>query len=307
MDYKKLRWYCTSPIDKFKTFGKCIQTNDGILIHNSRKDNKVLAVAHLDYVADNKSFKILHDVKFQDQDDTAILNGSLDDRLGVYIITSLLPAMGLNYDILLTEGEEIGRSTAVHFETDKKYNWMFSFDRRGEDVVMYQYDNAESAILLNQYGFKHDYGSFSDICFLDSLGCIGFNFGTGYYNEHSKDHFASVNVVSRQIGKFVKFFNDNKDIKMPFEVRATHDDYGMLLNYNRQKWYDDYPMFCDLCGEDFDDQDLTYANGYFLCPVCSGHACECVSCGDIVMDTNTKDGMCEYCNGRWYKNIEKYD
>ena len=42
-------------------------------------------------------------------------SGALDDRLGAYIILDLLPKLGINVDVLLTVGEEQGRSTANFF------------------------------------------------------------------------------------------------------------------------------------------------------------------------------------------------
>ncbi len=48
--------------------------------------------------------------------------------------------MGINVDVLLTTGEEMGQSSAAYFDPgEKKYNWMFQFDRGGTDVVTYDY------------------------------------------------------------------------------------------------------------------------------------------------------------------------
>lgn len=303
IDYKTIKDFCTRNIKSFKDFGEVSQTKDGILISNIKASHNVLAVAHLDYVADNKAFTI-YDCTFDGKKDVAIYNGSLDDRLGAYVICNLLPSMGLNYDILLTEGEELGRSTAAYFESIKAYNWMFSFDRRGDDVVMYQYDNKESRKLLKDFGLKPGIGSFSDISWLDHLGCTGFNFGTGYYNEHSKNHFASMNVLKGQVTKFVNFFHANKDVKMPFtEIKDDYKGYGRYYlpskldqewrDYDKGYLYSDF--YCDLCGDDVSQEKLTEYRGFRICESCISEICQCTVCQNICFDNETVDGICIDC------------
>jgi hypothetical protein len=68
-----------------------------------------------------------------------VFNVKLDDRLGVYTCL-IICGRGLKFDVLLTEDEEIGQSTASFSETNKDYNWMFQFDRQGVQTVMYQYE-----------------------------------------------------------------------------------------------------------------------------------------------------------------------
>src|SRR5688572_4953131 len=150
-------------------------------------NSRILGVAHLDTV-----LSMNHFYRLKVNQDQIVLNAQLDDRLGAYTLLHLLPSMGLKYDLLLTEGEEMGLSTAAHFKTDKQYNWMFSFDRKGTDVVMYQYESKPLTAALESSKFKIGIGSFSDIAFLDHLGCKGFNVGTGYHGEHSTMCYANM-------------------------------------------------------------------------------------------------------------------
>jgi hypothetical protein len=145
------------------------------------KDNgsNVLAVAHLDTVG------LAHErgCHFLDTEGGPVVySRALDDRLGAYIILDLLPSLGITCDVLLTVGEESGRSTAEFFEppTGKDYNWMIEFDRGGTDVVMYQYEDRATTKLVEASGARVGDGIFSDIAYLEHLGIKGFNWGVGY-------------------------------------------------------------------------------------------------------------------------------
>lgn len=195
--------------------------------HNGRerfyyyKDNgsDVLAVAHLDSVQSDGTCSIM---------DTAqgplVVSGTLDDRLGVYVILELLPKLGITCDWLLTTDEEMGQSTAGYFEPDHKdYNWMFQFDRGGTDVVMYDYETDYLCYLVEEAGARVGNGSFSDICMLEHLGCAGFNWGVGYQDYHSARSHAWLNDTFRMVARFVKFYNANANSVFTYQPRyATY-------------------------------------------------------------------------------------
>ena len=304
-------------VDEFEAFGDVVATQYGTIVTSIKPDNKILAVAHRDYVADNSKFNVARAKK-----DTYIFNGALDDRLGIYTILKTLPDMGLNFDYILTDGEESGMSTAGDFETDKKYNWIFSFDRRGNGVVMYQYDNKESREAVTRFGFKVDFGSFSDISFLDGLGCLGFNFGVGYFNEHTARHYMSVKTWSKQVNKFVSFFNHYKDVPMPYvpAPRPVYKRYGNLYGsatFDRDGFnYDGYAEFgyanplyeksdngdwCDLCGRYVPKTYQTIEFGEIhICESCINSAGQCVACGNVVRDWELVDGVCDLCRRPFY-------
>lgn len=146
--------------------------------------------------------------------------------MGAFVILHLLPYLGLKgYDILLTTGEETGNTSAKQWKTTKKYKWMFSFDRQGDDVVMYQYDTPENRTLLEQYDFEPARGSFSDIAALGDLGCSGFNFGCGMWNYHDKWGFCNLEQLEDQVTRFVKFFNEKSKTHIPF-VKPKPTVYG---------------------------------------------------------------------------------
>jgi hypothetical protein len=257
---RRLHWYCTKSI---KHIMKNASDNVEIIeIGNSRHayiDNggDVLAVAHLDVSPSIQKFRKSFYVCGR-----KIFSPSLDDRLGAYLICDFLPRMGLTYDILLTEDEEVGLSTAMDFIARKDYNWIFEFDRRGDDVVMYQFHDSDMADLLETSGFKVGTGSFTDICELDNLGCKGFNFGTGYHLEHSRRCYANLKITAHMVKLFIEFFKANSHIHYPHDEadnwyssrswskgswkygkygagwESTDDDYHDYMNWSGRWWKD---------------------------------------------------------------------
>lgn len=211
LNSKLLKHRCRSNWSEL-TAGMEIRESDAGRLH-AFKDNgaSILAVAHTDFVSKTKHFQHL-----QLDDRHLIFNGQLDDRLGIYTILDVLPSMGLKFDVLLTDLEEVGASTAGDFRTDKKYNWMFMFDRRGVDAVTYQYDSREWLASLSKH-VDIGRGSFSDISKLGHLGCSGVNVGCGYYEEHSPTHHMNVEHWKEQVRRFASFYQAFHDRLFPHE------------------------------------------------------------------------------------------
>lgn len=193
------------------------------------KDNgsSVLAVAHLDTVQSGSYSSIIY-VKGE----RVLLCPRLDDRLGVYIITRMLPRMGITCDLLLTTGEEVGMSSAELFLTDKQYNWAFSFDRAGADVVLYQHHHKQLCRVLRKAGFKIGDGTFSDISSLD-IGCSGINFGCGYYDPHGQHAYAKLSETFRMVDKFAEFHAKHGERFLPYDKNSQ---YRTMSGYQRQWW-----------------------------------------------------------------------
>jgi hypothetical protein len=216
------------------------------------KDNgaKILAVAHCDTVRHDKHFEI---VKLSDE--TIIFSAQLDDRLGLYTILDLLPRLGIRVDVLLTENEEIGESTAKDFVTDKQYNWIVEFDRNGETAVTYQFDEFIKAV--SRY-FKFDIGTYSDIAELDFLGCSAVNIGVGYHGEHTGRCHLDVNEYVRQIVRFLRFYKGESERHYP------HSPLDIEL--------DDMPEYpselCNSCGAFVQGHLYDEKVGRYLCEEC---------------------------------------
>jgi hypothetical protein len=201
----------------FAQFGESLIT-DLPTRHLIYQDNgaDILAVGHIDTVDNHRSIqteagieahnKTMQLAKFHQT------GPQLDDRLGVWALLSVLPDF-MNYDILLTDNEEIGQSTASSFElpNGKAYHWIFELDRRGDGCVLYQYGSKKWNKELIRAGFRIDRGSFSDIGYLDHLGVQAVNVGVGYDHEHTLACDWDINIMREQLKKLVNFYERNKD------------------------------------------------------------------------------------------------
>ena len=263
IDISKIKHYCNLPMKEFNELGKTVNTPYGKYIYIDRGGD-VLAVAHLDTVQNGKKFSTSTD---DFTGEPLIHSASLDDRLGVYAILELLPSIGINCDVLLTEGEETGNSTAQFFKTGKKYNWMFQFDRSGIGAVLYQYESEKLNKMLETCDFRIEEGSFSDIVFLERLGIKGINFGTGYYDNHSLSSYANLAHFAYSINRFVKFYNKYKDQKLAHEPISYNKRFDWDIIGER----DDHVLLnCDCCeGKIFDDEKLYYIAELIVCSDCN--------------------------------------
>jgi len=252
IDYDELKLICQQRDDWFfSKFEKYVGTNSlGRYIYIKNDNAKVLAVAHVDTVVNPR--KIFNFNLYHIDGVRIVKTPTLDDRLGMYTILSLLPSIYGNEwaDILITEGEETGKSTGKKFETDKKYNWMVEFDRNGSamldegdrggkkgryvtgnDAVLYSYgtDAKEFRAALTDAGFKNlGTGSFTDISAMQGLGVKGFNVGVGYHNNHSTKAYFFPAEYARTINLFMNFYNKYKDTE--FKHVKPVSQYGGYYN-----------------------------------------------------------------------------
>jgi len=227
-DIQQLRKRCLASIRDFYSEGKVFDTTNGKYIF---RDNgaSILAVAHLDVVQPEPRH-----FGYRKGEPNIVYNTQLDDRLGVWTILDVLPKLGINVDILLTEGEESCRSTAAYFESEKEYNWLIEFDRAGTDVVMYDYETTELVDILQKLGNIVGRGSYSDISVLEHLGVAGFNWGIGYQNGHSRDSHFRVSDYVDAMDRFNAFHAAYKDTKFHHE-----EDCYYFVNVEDDEWIRD--------------------------------------------------------------------
>lgn len=190
----------------------------------SNREAPILAVAHLDVVERLKPEFAMAQMQGHEKPEDKVYAWTPfgDDRAGVYTLLYHLPKLGLKYDVLLTTGEETGMTSARQFKSEKQYNWIFEFDRKGDDVVMYSYEDGELGKdkffdkLLALFGMTLGTGSFSDIEALQDLKCIGFNIGTGYHHEHTQDSYIDLEQLEAQIERFCKFYHAFKEVRLEY-------------------------------------------------------------------------------------------
>jgi len=182
-----------------------------------KRGGKVLLVAHIDTVHEPKIHKITK---------KTIIAQGLDDRLGVFMAMALMNARD-DVDVLITDDEEVGKSSAALIPTeDLNYNCIIGLDRGGMDFV--DYDLADDDLIDAYSEFaEFGYGSFSDICFLNDPPCGCINVGIGYQKAHSKDSYAKIADIKQSYKNVCKFLD--KHVDTHFEKHSRHYDF-----------YDDY-------------------------------------------------------------------
>jgi hypothetical protein len=207
---ESIRTVMSAPHSWFESWGELRERRKGEGHIWVDRGAKVLGVAHLDSVQEFDGLWMNHDY---------LSAATIDNRLGAWLMLYGLPELGMEFDVLLTDNEEYGMSTAQDYVADKEYNWMFSFDRSGDDVVCYQYDDKVFTALLESYDFNVGFGSYSDICELGHLGIKGINVGCGMYNYHSTNAYCDIEELMENVVKFKKFFEDRADTPLPHHGR----------------------------------------------------------------------------------------
>ena len=239
----------------FRKYGTSLSAN-GELIHIDRGSN-ILGVAHLDYV-DYKPPTF-------NADCSQVFCPQLDDRLGAWVLLYLIPSMGVNIEVLLTDNEEIGQTTAQDFQPSKDYNWVVEFDRMGTDAVLYQYENDTSRTVLSDAGYEIGIGSFSDISELEHLGVMAMNLAVGYYRQHTPDCYANLEETLSSVAKFKTIYDKYQNIKLAWEPtpesKYTYDVWG-------DGWENDHDsnIFCVTCNDILWTRNDDVFNSY--CPNC---------------------------------------
>ena len=277
-------------VEKMPGTTTVLQTQDGPLVHRATGSN-ILGVAHMDFVGVPYRFDV--DVKAR-----RIYTPRLDDRLGVFILLDLLPSFGVNLDLLLTDSEELGRSTASEFTPKSHdYNWMVEFDRRGDGVVMYdyEYDDTWKDAIAN-HGFDVQFGSFSDISTLTGLGVCGMNVGVGYHHEHSSQCYMELSQLLKNLRLFFSFYDTHKDTRFAFDEsemrKARSAKYNSVRYYG--SYYDNYGsrhdwsyygrFECECCG-----QTGVCQSGYTYCDLCLTEECNQEAYSDKLLSSGKVD------------------
>jgi hypothetical protein len=190
---------CLAVIQKIYPHAKYVPTSDGrqlIFVDNGKS---ILGVAHLDGTMPAEFFYI--GCESQRPGDILVRSPFVDDRLGAYTILHLIQQVGVECDLLFSVGEEIGQPTSQDFAVPKGrvYKWMFMFDRMGTDAVHYQYTNHDWLTALETHFEDVQVGMFSDIAYMDHVGCQGVNIGTGYHQYTTYQAWASLSQLESQV------------------------------------------------------------------------------------------------------------
>ena len=267
LNLKTLEGYCTASTECLMGLGEVRESHPDAPKHSFiDRGGDILAVGHLDTIQQGTHFQTANL-----SGDIRIFNPRLDDRLGVYTICNLLPKLGIKVDVLLTDDEEIGKSTAKDFEEQRQYNWMVEFDRKGSDAVLYNY--KEMGALVGEF-FEIGNGLFSDISELEHLGCGGFNVGVAYHKYHDNHAYFILNDYIDQVVRFMLFHERYKNVFIhhtpsPSIWDGHSGDGDMWENW---EWIPEkgYINFCKECQLEIYPPEISTEDylGFPLCPYC---------------------------------------
>ena len=254
-------------------------------------NNPVLLVAHIDTV------------QTPALNADGVSGAGFDDRLGCFLSLKLMNMYPDYFDVLWCDYEESGRSTATHFKPPHDYNFVIELDREGDDFVDYGLSTNEFQSLFTEVThIKQSYGSFSDICSLDSVKAAKINLGVGTYLSHSRNSgfnpYECVSQISRMI-EFVRLHHHTHFVEGP----GWH--YSPYLGYSGYRraygWEDDIDerfystctssswkdveaecnnngldmdvvyLPCDMCDEPTPEYMYDYENQTLCCETCKAY------------------------------------
>lgn len=180
-----------------------IQQDDEAFIY-AKGESPILMVAHLDTVHRELPQDVFYDEKQRVLWSPQGIGG--DDRAGVYGILKILEHCKPHV-IFLHEEEVggVGASWAANTLNIPKVNFMIELDRKGsDDAVFYDCGNQEFQDHILSFGFKLNYGSFSDISILSPEWDIAsVNLSIGYYNEHTPREFIKLDELDATVDKVI--------------------------------------------------------------------------------------------------------
>ena len=201
----------------------------------------IVLLAHLDTVFPDetrKNMSIYHD---SEQGVIWSPNGlGADDRAGVYMILQILETTDLRPHILFTTDEESTSIGAEAVSSKRKelfgeVSYIIELDRQGyKECVFYDCDNPQFQKLIENYGFKTEQGTFTDISIIcPSWGVAGVNLSVGYLWEHSYiEHFYSA-MWYDTYRKVLQMLNDKDAYSKTWKYIPKEPKIDFLKKYNK--------------------------------------------------------------------------
>ena len=222
-------WYKKSPAQKAVTLVCHVDTAIGDT--DSYWDNK--AFKHVTAKVRRRIFFDKHAQVFLGPDG---LGG--DDRAGVFgllrVYTSLPDELKPN--LLFCDEEETGgkgaRDAAKALTELKDSLMLIELDRRGiKDCVFYNDEPKEFTEYVESFGFKKEFGTFSDISHIGKeTRLCSTNLSVGYFNEHTKHETLYCGILNDTIKKTIALVSNatkaGKSWTLPEEEKKKTNYYG---------------------------------------------------------------------------------
>lgn len=303
------------------TYGKdCVTATESYIIAEGKIP--ICLVAHLDTVFSFPPNEIYFDKKKRVIWSPQGLGA--DDRAGVFAIIKIIQA-GFHPHIIFTTGEEKGGIGA--FLLAKAFpvapfnvKYLIQLDRQGmDDCVFYDCANKKFENYIHKFGFKTDWGSFSDISVICPQWQIaGVNLSVGYFREHTVSETLHTKGLMSTIDKVKRLLADAANIQ-PFEYipdvfgspfnTADYFNFAYPYSYGPEDDLPDNSRFsrkikCYSCKKEYDNNDfipvMSRNNPFednFYCYNCISDEKIgwCFTCGDAFEKVNNDDRICPIC------------
>lgn len=192
-----------------------------------------------------------------------------DDRAGVAGIMELLNR-GYKPHVLFLDYEETGCVGAMDAAKELKapeVNCLIELDRKGHvDACFYDLDNKKFEKYVESFGFKYEWGIYTDICEIcPTWGIAGVNLSIGYYNPHTNEEFVRLNEWLDTVNKVEKILKRPPQHVYKYTAKRWgkydydygYNNYGYWQNgqfHRYNDYYDDHYSHC---------QPITTANTQF--------------------------------------------
>ena len=224
----------------------------------------IVGVCHIDTVLADVAYKY-------NKANQTVSSTELDDRLGLACWLYLSDCHNISPTIVCCDNEEVGQSTGDYAadyirEHNIPCNWIIELDRRGTDVVSYDYSCPLWDNLLGQFFLAVGQGSFSDVSRMEALGVKGCNVAIGYYSEHTKRCHAKLDETADQLERVCAMIDSLAALKMVWkEDSAPEPPFEFYRDSYR---YPNADEQCACCFDYFDSRDLDNYLGSRCCYDC---------------------------------------
>lgn len=173
-----------------------------------------------------------------------------DDRCGVFALVKAYRESKVKPWLLFTCDEEIGGKGAAQFASDyeagklpkkmKNIKFLIEIDRKGSnDAVYYDCDNDEFEEYITRFGFKTDYGSYSDICDVaPAMGVAAVNLSSGYYQAHTQHEYINKKELNATIRRVKEIIEDACTKDVPQFEYIEREYVGRYSKWGYNYYYD---------------------------------------------------------------------
>ena len=217
-----------------------------------------------------------------------------DDKVGIFLVIKIVSS-GLKPCIILSCDEEVGglgASEVAKIECPfEGLRYCIELDRMGtNDCVFYSCDNPDFTNYVESFGFKKNWGSFSDISRIcPAWGVAGVNLSVGYVEEHTTNERLYVKGMLRTLSRVKQMLTVKEIPSFEYIQAVISFPKGIVPKYSPR---------LDYGPPEYDDDDDDYWWGYYNYGY-RKNLVKCSCCGkedeeDLMFPVKQKDGTIKY-------------